>query len=78
MLLASNKYLSELFVLQSITVADYSWQFFERVLQNKYGDTEEENAQKAGENFHSEPGPVQQALQSCCAAHQDSTTDVQR
>ena len=49
-------------MLQSITVADYSWQFFERVLQNKYGDTEEENAQKAGENFHSEPRPVQQAL----------------
>ena len=42
-----------LFAVQSVTVADYSWQFFERVLQRKYGDTEEQNAEKASQNFYS-------------------------
>lgn len=38
--------------MQSITVADYSWQFFERVKQRKYGQTEEENSEVAGQNFY--------------------------
>lgn len=42
-----------LLAAQSVTVADYSWQFFERVLQRKYGDTEEQNAEKASQNFYS-------------------------
>ena len=37
---------------QSITVADYSWQFFERVKQRKYGQTEEENSEVSGQNFY--------------------------
>ena len=32
-------------------MADYSWQFFERVLQSKYGDTEAENADKSAQNL---------------------------
>lgn len=40
--------------MQSITVADYSWQFFERVKQQKYGETEEENSLVAGQNFYGE------------------------
>ena len=40
--------------VQSITVADYSWQFFERVKQQKYGETEEENSVVAGQNFYGE------------------------
>ncbi|KAK9806666.1 hypothetical protein WJX73_005817 [Symbiochloris irregularis] len=37
---------------KSITVANYSEQFFERVKQQKYGATEEENSEVAGQNFY--------------------------
>lgn len=36
---------------QSLTVPEYSRQFFERVVKGSYGETLEENWKVAGENF---------------------------
>ena len=38
-------------MVQSLSVAEYSRQFFERVLKGSYADTLEENRRVAGENF---------------------------
>ena len=49
--------------MQSVTVADYSWQFFERVLQGKYATDPEENIEKASDNFFSAPAAP---MLPCC------------
>ena len=38
-------------VLQSLSVAEYSRQFFDRVLKGSYGETLEDNRRVAGDNF---------------------------
>jgi hypothetical protein len=38
-------------MVQSMSVAEYSRQFFDRVLKGAYGETLEENRRVAGDNF---------------------------
>ena len=50
-------------MLQSLSVAEYSRQFFDRVLKGSYGETLEDNRRVAGDNFVCEP-PAPHAVSS--------------